>query len=366
MRQSLFYSSFSLTATFFGSCALLLGCNTFSAIARTTPAASSSSAASKGDYVRFKLAHLEDGRSGGSMIDYLVPYGWKNEAKMVWKDGTNAHSPIYSISVESPQGTTVGGVFSGMLTYMGGRFSQPSPIPEFQKATDYDDFVLKNTISNRHLTDVTIVKRENKDMPLNSLEKITAQNVHFGGGTYFKQMGTLQGKAKINGQNVVFTIVASVNGSITGTWNTFIGGSYIVSSNMVIFPTNATKRLMLETYGSTMSMYRMTPHFGKYMSMLVDASIEASRREINDPSWHERFMNNFRNQMAGHDATEHRELNYIRDQNDYETPGGGTVTLPYFNSAWSDGHGGYVMSDDKTFNPSGLGGSWSHLKRKGV
>lgn len=365
MRRFSFHSHFSLTASFIGSCALLLGCNTFNALAHT-PNSSLGASASKGDYVRFKLAHLEDGRSGGSMIDYLVPYGWTGQGKAVWDDG-NGTSIRDFISTKSPQGNCGAGSYLGPWRYMNGRYSQQPIGVELHHATDFDEFALKNLAQSYHLTDVQIVKKTDKDLPLNPIDQTLAQNIRSGmNGYFFKQQGLLVASASLKGQKMTVIELSIVSGGGSGSWNTFVAANYIVTNNMVIYPADASKRIQTEAWASTMSMIRITPHFGNYCAMIVKANNEASRREINDPSWHERSMSKFREQMGEKDANAHRELNYIRDENDYETPGGGTVTLPYFNSAWSDGHGGYIMSDDKTFNPNGIGGSWSHLKRKGV
>jgi hypothetical protein len=66
----------------------------------------------------------------------------------------------------------------------------------------------------------------------------------------------------------------------------------------------------------------------------------------------ERAKQNFADQMDAKARVQEQEMNYIRGTQDYKDPGGGTVNLSNdYKFNYGDGNGGYIQSNDPTFQP---------------
>jgi len=76
----------------------------------------------------------------------------------------------------------------------------------------------------------------------------------------------------------------------------------------------------------------------------------------------ERHQETVRAQEASNDRLHHQFINYIRDVEDYSTPGGKVVQLPsQYNHAYTNGQGQVLMTNSSLSSTSG----WTQLNRVG-
>jgi hypothetical protein len=79
----------------------------------------------------------------------------------------------------------------------------------------------------------------------------------------------------------------------------------------------------------------------------------------------EKQMANFKEQMAQRDDFTHDFCNYLSDQQDFKSSNGTVVTIPTaYDHAWSNGQGGYYLTNDPTFDPKGTDFStWEQMQK---
>jgi len=335
-------------------------------------------AASKGG-IKCSLQQVTDAREGIVAFTYFVPTGWKPDNSFKWTG--NTYFAEYSASTPDRQ-YQVTHLEPLNINYSSSTGTAATGI-RIEKATDFLQAVMHQMEQAGNASNVTVLDEINNDLPLTETQNLLAGSRMIGGMSQhqFRQAGYLKVKFIRNGVEEVASLGTTVAGSTMGN-DMAVGtsrfksmqGSYVAGPTvLVVNPTKPAPSKMKEAQ-IVASSARMTPKFLSYCMRLVLAisSAQLHATEEQGKRLREQMaeqaakrMDDFKAGMALRDAQTHDFCNYLLDRQDYKAQDGSIVTIPTtYDHPWENGQGQFVLTDDPTFDPHGLGpGDWKPMSK---
>jgi hypothetical protein len=256
------------------------------------------------------------------------------------------------------------------------------------KAIDYLHAMVSGLQQNGKISNVKVLDEDNEDAPLTELEKTFPKSLPTLQGmeqTQFNQTAFMKFSFERNGQQMTGRMGTTVFGNFLvnnmqmgygPTAGHFLSesGSYVIGPTLLIMSPATPSPAKVHEAQIIASSGQMTPKFRSFCAQLsleiaqagLKATEERGRELVQQMRQHTAELHqNFMNQMAQKDANTREFCNYILDQQDYTDHSGQVVTLPMnYNHSWSNGNGEYILSDDPTFDPKGLGsGGWEQMQK---
>jgi hypothetical protein len=314
-------------------------------------------------------------KSGVVAFTYLVPEGWTPHHMMKWGE---ADSYVANLSASTADKSySVDQLEPMVMSFMSMRAGNPRGI-HIAQATDFLHSLVELIKKQYNVSKVDIVDEVNETLPLTPFQE-AASKTNWGPmqtRTPFHESGYLKATFELNGKEVTVEMGTTVVGTNVRmhalndeSQETSTSGVYRVGPTMTIITPSSPEPAKVKEAKIIAASMHPTAEFVDYRqkltASLAQAQLNANEAELNakNSDWHERSMAEFRGQMAAKDANTHQFCNYILDQQDYQSKGGPTVTLPSgYKHAWTDGNGKYLLSDDSSSDSQG--GNWEPLEKK--
>ncbi len=345
-----------------------------------------SAAFTKGKGIKCSLAKVEDAqRSGLTAYTYFVPSGWQSKSSLNWNTQITyiadftANTPDGQYLVEQVQPLNMQYVNSNGKILQGFRIT---------KAIDYLHGLISALEQKGTVSNVKVVQEYNEDAPLTEFEKNMPKPLPSIGGmvqTTFNQTAFMKISFEKDGHQLVGSVGTTVYGYLlVNNMKMGIGptarmwlsenGTYVVGPTLLIVTPPTPDPAKVKEAQIVSSSGRITPKFGQFCAQLalaksqadLQASAERGRQFIQQMRQQTaQIKENFEARMAQKDADTHAFCNYILDQQDYTDHSGNVVTLPSaYTHSWTNGNGEYILNDNPTFDPKGIGlNTWQQLEK---
>jgi hypothetical protein len=305
------------------------------------------------------------GKVAGS---YLVPQGWTATDKLTWLPQDFLTPVVGVCKLSSPDGSMSFVTMSGLsLNY------SHTPVGEtgVRPPKTVCELLRQAWQKDHPNVKADVISQENGPVDRRSVGSIST----------FGYTGSLKLGFSQNGREFVWKGYARIDGFETRPAQTALGGAtydgwWVISHSMAVTAQKDKYDEAMKLCGIVLASSTVDPHFFNVVQQvqeMIRKNFFAKQRMIAKTSeliartsdeMSEARMRQYHDSEKASDKENENFDDYIRDVDKYND-GNNQVKLPTgYPCAWSDGNGGYIVSEDRLYNPNvGGSGDWHQIER---